>query len=342
MFPGSTGNVSRGAALSRCAAIVVAFATTASVLAACGSAATAKASAATPEPVACVRDARGALTPVGGALTTPHAYRCVLATPSAKPSVKPAKKRSARPKLASVPTQHLAAAPASPPVRVKPAAPVVKKSTGPCVSAQPPAPTTGIYPSRSQQVIVMQHQSGTFGTFARYQWVASACAWENYGTATGVFGQNGVVPAAQRVQGSNQTPAGTFPLIQAFGVRNPGTRMPYTTLTSKDWWDERPSSKTYNELLTNGPDGCNLNDCEQLIRDTDAYGSQMYDQAVFVGFNLPGPNQKRSGGGSGAGIFLHFAHEYTGGCVAINDLTELTDTVAWLNPIENPLIVIRA
>lgn len=264
-----------------------------------------------------------------------------IASPSATPKKAPthAVKQSRKPspaKALATATPRPSVAPSPVVVTSHPAAPVSK---GPCRPT--PAPTTPIYPSTSKQVIVTQRTNGTFGTFNRYQWVASACRWENYGSATGVFGQNGVVPASQRVQGSNATPAGTFPLIQAFGIHNPGTRMPYTTLTTSDWWDERPSSATYNELLTTGPHGCNLNDCEQLIRDTDAYGSQLYDQAVFIGYNLPGPNQKRSGGGSGAGIFLHFAHEYTGGCVAVNDLTELTDTVAWLNPAEHPLIVIR-
>lgn len=184
----------------------------------------------------------------------------------------------------------------------------------------------------------MQHTGGTFGTFARYQWNKPSCGWVTLGRATGVFGRNGVVPAAQRVQGSDQTPAGTFPLLSAFGVGNPGTRLPYTRLGTAQWWDERSNSATYNQIIY-GANGCTLDSCEHLIEDTDAYGKQLYDQAVVIGYNIPATH--RSGGGSGAGIFLHYAHSYTGGCVAITDYTELRATVAWLNAAQHPLIVIR-
>ena len=44
-----------------------------------------------------------------------------------------------------------------------------------------------------------------------------------------------------------RTPAGTFPLGQAFGREpNPGTRMPYFQATDEDWWDEDVDSPTYN------------------------------------------------------------------------------------------------
>ncbi|HWU33338.1 MAG TPA: L,D-transpeptidase family protein [Marmoricola sp.] len=184
----------------------------------------------------------------------------------------------------------------------------------------------------------MQRTGGTKGTFVRYQWNARNCRWVALGQATGIFGQNGVVSASQRVQGSNQTPAGTFRLLSAFGVGNPGTRLPYTKLTQAQWWDERPSSRTYNQMI-NSSQGCTTNTCEHLIEETSAYGRQLYNQAVVIGYNTP--VQHRSGGGSGAGIFLHFARSYTGGCVAVNDYQQLTATVAWLDPRQHPLIVIR-
>lgn len=184
----------------------------------------------------------------------------------------------------------------------------------------------------------MQRTSGTYGTFARYEWSQGRCAWQKLGSATGVFGKNGVVPASRRVQGSDQTPAGVFPLLQAFGVGNPGTKLRYTTLGQSQWWDERPASSTYNQMIY-GPHGCTRDSCEHLIEDTNAYGKQLYNQAVVIGYNIP--VTRRSGGGSGAGIFLHYARSYTGGCVAINNYAELRATVAWLDPSQHPLIVIR-
>lgn len=60
----------------------------------------------------------------------------------------------------------------------------------------------------------------------------------------------------------------------------------------------------------------------------------MYRQAAVVGYNYDRP--VRSGYGSGSGIFLHYATQYTGGCVSIDNMSELTNTIAWLDPKYTP------
>jgi L,D-peptidoglycan transpeptidase YkuD (ErfK/YbiS/YcfS/YnhG family) len=66
----------------------------------------------------------------------------------------------------------------------------------------------------------------------------------------------------------------------------------------------------------------------------------LYEQGVVIGFNYDEPILR--GRGSGAGIFLHFSRGNTAGCVGLTSLRELTDTVRWLDPAANPVIVIKA
>lgn len=204
--------------------------------------------------------------------------------------------------------------------------------------AAPGAPATSS--ARNQQVMILHYVSGVKGTYNRYQWSPTGCRWIKKGSATAVFGYNGVIAAARRVQGDGKTPEGRWPVMSVFGQGNPGTNEPYTKINNTQWWDERSSSPTYNRMIS-GPHGCNLGDCEHLINDTTAGGGYLYNQAIVFAFNPPGPNQHRSGGGSGAGIFFHYAHEYTTGCVAITNYAQLVATVKWLNTTQHPLVVIN-
>ena len=195
------------------------------------------------------------------------------------------------------------------------------------------APGTNVDAAQSQQVVRAQHVSGTTGTWQRFQWDGSG--WIDVaGPATAIFGSGGVVDASVRVQFTNTTPAGTFPLLFAFGRGNPGTAMPYRLVTDCSWWVQDPAAEDYNrwrESCSNPP-----SESEHLA---DYLGS-LYQQAVVVGYNYENPI--RYGNGSGAGIFLHYAPTRTAGCVAVNDVTELVRTVQWLDPTQHPEIVVVA
>lgn len=220
-----------------------------------------------------------------------------------------------------------------------PTATAAPASTRPA-AATTTAPGTTISYRTSQQVMVADHTSGTRGTWARYQWEGRWRGWVEKSPAgvSSIFGSGGVVPASQRVQGTSSTPAGTFGFVGAFGVGNPGTWLPYRTVDSCSWWDEDPSSPTYNRFVEN---------CHSSLIDPDTgehlagYTDSLYRQAAVLDYNYY-PPQHRSGAGSGAGIFLHYATQYTGGCVAINSHSELDATIAWLNPVEHPKIVIKS
>lgn len=199
------------------------------------------------------------------------------------------------------------------------------------------APGTSVSQLQSTQVMVADRTAGTKGTWARYSW--NGARWVRVNApATAVFGRGGVVPSAQRRQGTSTTPAGTFSLVHAFGAGNPGTRLPYRRVTGCSWWIQDPGQRDYNRWR----ESCSVpasvaRSSERLQSYVD---SGLYRQAVVIRYNYTTPD--RRGAHSGAGIFLHYARSYTGGCVGIDSMSELTATVRWLDPARRPVIVVKA
>ena len=221
----------------------------------------------------------------------------------------------------------------------------------PAPSPAPPvqvgnAPGTSIHHTQSRQVLVATLTGGSTGTYhgtwARYQW--DGTSWAQVGdTNTDVrFGKNGVRAGSVRVVGSYTTPAGTYSLPFAFGEGNPGTAMSYRTITACSWW-------LGNDAFTIGrPDLFNrwYENCSGSYPDSEDLSfyrdKGFYRQAVVVAHNYYDP-RKASGPGSSSAIFLHYspAGSYTAGCIGLTNYSELVNTVRWLDPAQNPVIVIR-
>jgi L,D-peptidoglycan transpeptidase YkuD (ErfK/YbiS/YcfS/YnhG family) len=130
-------------------------------------------------------------------------------------------------------------------------------------------------------------------------------------------------------EGLGRTPVGVFTLTRAFGNQpDNGTRLPYTYVGPRDWWDENPASPQYNQLVvsTVSPGG----NSENLYDAGEAYA-----HAVVINYNV-NPVVK----GAGSGFFLHVSFGApTEGCVAI-PLGDLNRVMRWLNPSAHPVISI--
>lgn len=197
------------------------------------------------------------------------------------------------------------------------------------------APGTHVSYRTSQQVMVAHATSGTRGTWARYQWTGTSRGWVRV-SASGVtahFGKHGVRAGSRRVEGDMTTPAGTYGFVMAFGTGDPGTKLTYRRITSCSWWIGDPSAADYNRWRT---------DCHSLSKSKNEhladYAGKQYRQAAATDFNYYSP--RRSGHGSGSAIFLHYATNYTAGCVGLGSLSELTNTLRWMDPAKHPRIVI--
>lgn len=71
---------------------------------------------------------------------------------------------------------------------------------------------------------------------------------------------------------------------------------------------------------------------------TTSYVGRQYRQAAVLDFNYD--SLARHGAESGAAIFLHYATRYTAGCVSMDSLSKLTNTLRWIDPAQNPKIII--
>ncbi|HNP55775.1 MAG TPA: L,D-transpeptidase family protein [Gordonia sp. (in: high G+C Gram-positive bacteria)] len=125
-----------------------------------------------------------------------------------------------------------------------------------------------------------------------------------------------------------RTPSGTFALDQAFGRKpNPGTKMPYRQVTTKDWWDSDMKSPTYNTLVTK--DRMPSREAENLYNM-----GAVYDYAVNIAHN---PSRTP---GKASAIFLHVTNNSpTEGCVAVPE-GSMVKILKWLDPAKSPKITI--
>jgi L,D-peptidoglycan transpeptidase YkuD (ErfK/YbiS/YcfS/YnhG family) len=171
----------------------------------------------------------------------------------------------------------------------------------------------------------------TSATLTTWQW-SGACWTVAGGPWTARLGYHGL--STDKHEGDGTTPAGIFgfqPTIYG-NAPNPGVHYPYRRLACGDWWDEDPSSPTYNTFQevpcpeTHPPfaDGSS----EALWTEIQAYPS----------FAVIDANPRRVPG-LGSAIFLHAdVGGPTAGCVSL-PFSELNRLLVWLQPARNPAIV---
>lgn len=137
---------------------------------------------------------------------------------------------------------------------------------------------------------------------------------------------------AHRHEGDGTTPIGVFTIgATLLGVGpDPHDAYPYRRLTCGDWWDEDPSSASYDELVR-VPCGASPGFAgEPLWLEGNAYPI-----LAVIWFN------PRRVPGLGSGIFLHLDYgRPTDGCVALLR-PALYRVLAWLRPHDHPEIAIR-
>jgi L,D-peptidoglycan transpeptidase YkuD (ErfK/YbiS/YcfS/YnhG family) len=157
------------------------------------------------------------------------------------------------------------------------------------------------------------------------------------GPMTARVGYSGMRPAARRIQGDGTTPAGTFAITNAFGIKaDPGTDLPYWRIRSRDqWWVGDRRSRYYNQPRWGSAGGFRrtergVDGSERLI----GYPTQ-YAYSAVIDFNRPKPVV-----GRGSGIFLHVnGRGSTAGCVSVTS-ANLVRILRWLDPGAKPKITI--
>ncbi len=193
-------------------------------------------------------------------------------------------------------------------------------TTGVAALAQPsPAPA-----SSSQLIAVNAPTAGsTTATLTAWERRSNGAWAVAIGPMAAHVGGAGIGPASE---GSTHTPAGTFALTQAFGRQpDPGTLLPYFQTDANDWWDENPSSATYNMHVRRSTDPGGAS--ENLF-----YSGSVYDYVVNMNYNMSRVP------GAGSGMFLHVTDgSPTAGCVAVSRAS-MVALLRWLDPARHPYI----
>jgi L,D-peptidoglycan transpeptidase YkuD (ErfK/YbiS/YcfS/YnhG family) len=187
-------------------------------------------------------------------------------------------------------------------------------------------------PPGSQLVTVQAASTRT--TYAALRiWRRSGNCWVAAGGPYPArVGRSGL--SADRREGDGTTPAGTFRIHATMygNEANPGVRFRYRRVRCGDWWDEDPSSPTYNSFQAIGcgrrpPFGVNSEGMWQNRR--------AYPFLAVVEFNM-----RPVVPGRGSGIFLHAATgRATNGCVSLGR-GDLLHVLRWLRPGAAPSIAI--
>lgn len=163
------------------------------------------------------------------------------------------------------------------------------------------------------------------------------------------LGWNGFVRAKQRRQSTGTTPAGRFGFRSVFGTRaDPGSKLDYRRVDGNDFWPYEPRDPaTYNILQ---PFKARTTTWREGYAERLAEYGYEYSYSLVLGYNLPRgvrwserrkqyvarhPADTERGGG----IFLHVKKQrYTAGCVSA-PIRSVRRLVRWLDPEDNPKIV---
>ena len=162
-------------------------------------------------------------------------------------------------------------------------------------------------------------------------------------------GARGIVAGADRRQGTNTTPAGTYAITSAFGRKpNPGTTLPYVHIDTNDAWTYNPKVPATYNLFQSAP--VSWRSYGGYVEHLWDLGRQ-YNYVAVLDYNLSTgtittdargvrhtnqPADTRAGGG----IFLHVSKGVpTAGCISINE-SAMRHVMDWLDLAKHPVIVI--
>jgi L,D-peptidoglycan transpeptidase YkuD (ErfK/YbiS/YcfS/YnhG family) len=146
------------------------------------------------------------------------------------------------------------------------------------------------------------------------------------------LGRNGL--SADRREGDGTTPAGTFRIHPTMygNEPDPGVRFRYRRIRCGDWWDEDPSSPTYN-TFQRVP--CGTSPPFRIVSPGMWQSPRAYPYLAVIEFNM-----RPVVPGRGSGIFLHAqTGNATNGCVSLRR-DHLRLVLRWLDPRASPHIAV--
>ncbi len=182
-------------------------------------------------------------------------------------------------------------------------------------------------PPQGQLITVTASYGSTYATLTAYDLTGSGWV-EQLGPWTARVGYNGIAAPGTKREGDGRTPSGSYAFGFFFGVLpNPGVSFPYRNVFSYDYWDDDPLSPLYNEWV------------DARTQDPGSSPEPMdnvpaYNYGAVIAYNAA------RAPGLGSAIFLHVdTGGSTAGCISLPQ-SELITVLNWLNPTNNPVILI--
>jgi L,D-peptidoglycan transpeptidase YkuD (ErfK/YbiS/YcfS/YnhG family) len=219
------------------------------------------------------------------------------------------------------------------------AAPAVNRSPAarqlPSSEATPPAAPTSVasrlhtIPAGTRQLIVVYSNGyGTSNaTLETFDLVNGG--WRpKFGKMSARIGTKGF--SDNHVENDPTTPTGVYSIGSTmYGVNaNPGVKYSYHRLVANDYWDENPSSPTYNRFVHGTNPGGSSEALWQIV--------PQYNYFAVINYNIPVVPATPA---RGSGIFLHvMGSGGTAGCVSLAQ-SALVQVLDWLDPAASGRIV---
>ncbi len=182
-------------------------------------------------------------------------------------------------------------------------------------------------PSSASQVILVRSLAGIKARVTACQRHNSSWSPAFKSSFLAVVGGAGVAPLGEKVEGDKKTPAGLYPLGEAFGTQPLALKMDYKYITSHDKFIDDVTHKQYN-MWVHGE------------TDAKSYESMLikpYKMGLIVNYNMNFiiPDL-------GSAIFMHLwqsENKPTAGCIA-TDESHLSALLQWFDKEQHPYVSI--
>lgn len=182
-------------------------------------------------------------------------------------------------------------------------------------------------PSSTSQVILVRALTGIKARVTACQRHDSSWHPAFKSSFLAVVGGAGITPAGEKREGDRKTPAGLYPLGEAFGTQPLALKMDYKYITSQDKFIDDASHQQYNKWVHGETDAQSYE--TMLIKP--------YKMGLIVNYNM-NPIVP----GLGSAIFMHLwqsENRPTAGCIA-TDEPHLLALLQWLDKEQYPYVSI--
>jgi L,D-peptidoglycan transpeptidase YkuD (ErfK/YbiS/YcfS/YnhG family) len=143
-----------------------------------------------------------------------------------------------------------------------------------------------------------------------------------------VIGKNGMALVGKKKEGDLKTPAGLYPIGEAFGTQPLALKMDYKYITTNDKFIDDVNNKRYNTWVSGSTDAKSY---ESMLIEPYTYGA-------IVNYNI-----NPTIAGKGSAIFIHLwrsPNSPTAGCIAI-EKRHLLMMLHWLDKAQHPYLLVH-